>query len=59
MLLTLLCCSRLACRQEVLAALERHDAGGKGYLTREEFTSAAQDIFACVCRLERSAAGLP
>ena len=38
----------LARRQEVLAALERHDGGGKGYLTREEFTSAAQDIFACV-----------
>ena len=28
--------------------MERHDGGGKGYLSREEFTSAAQDIFACV-----------
>ena len=35
-------------RQEVVAALERHDAGGKGFLTREEFTAAAQDIFECV-----------
>ena len=32
----------------MLAALERHDGGGKGYLSREEFTAAAQDIFACV-----------
>lgn len=30
----------------MLAALERHDGGGKGYLSREEFTAAAQDIFA-------------
>jgi len=35
-------------RQEVLAAMARHDGGGKGYLTREEFTAASQDVFACV-----------
>ena len=37
----------------MLAALARHDGGGKGYLTREEFTSAAQDIFACVLTAAR------
>jgi len=40
----------------VVAALDRHDAGGKGYLTREEFTAAAQDIFECVPQLVAAAA---
>ena len=30
--------------------MERHEAGGMGYLRREEFTSAAQDLFAHAAR---------
>ena len=44
------------CRQEVVAVMQRHDAGGKGYLTREEFTAASQDIFSCVFLAARRAA---
>ena len=32
-------------RREVLDALRRHDAGGKGHLSRDEFRAAAQDIY--------------
>jgi hypothetical protein len=43
-------------RAEVLDALRRHDAGGKGYLTHDEFVSASQDLFACVARAHVQAA---
>ena len=42
----------------MVAALERHDAGGKGFLTREEFTAAAQDIFECVLLRPGTSEGL-
>jgi hypothetical protein len=35
-------------RAEVLDAMRRHDAGGKGYLNHDEFVAASQDLFACV-----------
>ena len=37
-------------RDEVAAAMKRHDRGGKGYLTREEFHACAEEICPHIAR---------
>lgn len=37
-------------RQEVEAAMKRHDKGGKGYLTRDEFHACAEDMCPNIAR---------